>query len=63
MVGINTYYNVWFVIWPNQKALGMIITPEVKASSAKTAMLFSRTNTLLSLPMLLSMVVPKSLLI
>ena len=37
--------------------------PEVKAKSARTAMLFSRTNTLLSLPMLLSMVAPKSLLI
>ena len=35
-------YNVWFVIWPNQKkALGMIeVTPEVKAASAKIAMLF-----------------------
>ena len=35
-------YNVWFVIWPNQKkALGMVeVTPEVKAASAKTAMIF-----------------------
>ena len=50
--------NVWFVIWPNQKrALGIIeCDPDQKAKSAKTAMLFSRTNTLLSLPMLLTMV-------
>ena len=51
-------FNVWFVIWPNQKrALGIVeCEAEVKAKSAKTAMLFSRTNTLLSLPMLLAMV-------
>ena len=56
-------YNVWFVIWPNQKkALGIVETsPEIKAASAKTAMLFSRTNTLLSLPMLLTMVVAQNL--
>ena len=59
-------YNVWFVIWPNQKkALGMIeCSPDVKtASSAKTAMLFSRTNTLLSLPMLLTMVAAQNLVL
>ena len=56
-------YNVWFVIWPNQKkALGMIeCTPEEKTYSAKRAMLFSRTNTLLSFPMLLSMVAAQNL--
>ena len=55
--------NVWFVIWPNQKrALGIVeADPETKAKSAKTAMLFSRTNTLLSLPMLLSMVAAQNL--
>ena len=55
--------NVWFVIWPNQKrALGMIeCDAEVKAKSAKTAMLFSRTNTLLSLPMLLTMIAAQNL--
>jgi uncharacterized membrane protein len=55
--------NVWFVIWPNQKrALGMIeCDAELKAKSAKTAMLFSRTNTLLSLPMLLTMVAAQNL--
>ncbi len=55
--------NVWFVIWPNQKrALGMIeCDADLKAKSAKTAMLFSRTNTLLSLPMLLTMVAAQNL--
>ena len=53
----------WFVIWPNQKrALGIVeADPETKAKSAKTAMLFSRTNTLLSLPMLLTMVIAQNL--
>ena len=62
-LGIVMAYNVWFVIWPNQKkALGMIeCTAEEKAASARTAMLFSRTNTLLSLPMLLSMVAAQNL--
>ena len=62
-LGIVMAYNVWFVIWPNQKrALGMVeTTPELKAKSAKTAMLFSRTNTLLSLPMLLAMVSAQNL--
>jgi uncharacterized membrane protein len=62
-LGIIMAYNVWFVIWPNQKkALGMLeCTPEEKAKSARTAMLFSRTNTLLSLPMLLSMVAAQNL--
>ena len=62
-LGIIMAYNVWFFIWPNQKkALGIVeCTPEEKAASAKTAMLFSRTNTLLSLPMLLTMVVAQNL--
>ena len=52
-LGLIMAYNVWFIIWPNQKkVLGIVeVTPEEKAKSAKTAMLFSRTNTLLSLPM------------
>jgi len=56
--GIIMWFNVWFVIWPNQKkALGMVeATPEAKAAAARTAMLFSRTNTLLSFPMLFAMV-------
>ncbi len=62
-LGIIMAFNVWFVIWPNQKrALGIVeCEPELKAKSAKTAMLFSRTNTLLSLPMLLSMVAAQNL--
>ena len=62
-IGIIMAYNVWFVIWPNQKrALGMVeVDSETKAKSAKTAMLFSRTNTLLSLPMLLCMVIAQNL--
>ena len=62
-LGIIMAYNVWFVIWPNQKkALGIVeCSPEEKAISAKKAMLFSRTNTLLSFPMLLSMVAAQNL--
>ena len=62
-LGIIMAYNVWFVIWPNQKrALGIVeCDPDLKAKSAKTAMLFSRANTLLSLPMLLSMVAAQNL--
>ena len=62
-LGIIMAYNVWFVIWPNQKkALGIIeALPEEKANSAKTAMIFSRINTLLSFPMLLTMVAAQNL--
>ena len=62
-LGLIMAFNVWFVIWPNQKrALGIVeCEPELKAKSARTAMLFSRTNTLLSLPMLLIMVAAQNL--
>ena len=62
-LGIIMAFNVWFVIWPNQKkALGIVeVEADIKAKSAKTAMLFSRTNTLLSLPMLLTMVIAQNL--
>ena len=62
-LGVIMAFNVWFVIWPNQKrALGIVeCEPELKAKSARTAMLFSRTNALLSLPMLLSMVMAQNL--
>jgi len=62
-LGLIMAYYVWFIIWPNQKkVLGIVeVTPEEKAKSAKTAMLFSRTNTLLSLPMLLTMVAAQNL--
>jgi len=57
-LGIIMWFNVWFVIWPNQKrALGIVdADADSKAKSARTAMLFSRTNTLLSIPMLFAMV-------
>jgi uncharacterized membrane protein len=57
-LGIIMWFNVWFVIWPNQKkALGIVeASADEKAASARTAMLFSRTNTLLSVPMLFAMV-------
>ena len=50
-------FNVWFIIWPNQqKALGLVDADDAtKAKSARTAMLASRTNTLLSIPMLYAM--------
>ena len=62
-LGVIMAFNVWFVIWPNQKrALGIVeCDPELKAKSARTAMLFSRTNTLLSMPMLLTMVAAQNL--
>ncbi|PZR34547.1 urate hydroxylase PuuD [Caulobacter segnis] len=51
------FLNVWGVIWPNQKrALGIIeVDADAKAKAARTAMLFSRINTLLSIPMLATM--------
>ncbi len=57
-LGLIMWFNVWFVIWPNQKiALGIVESePDKKPLAAKKAMLFSRTNTLLSIPMLFSMV-------
>jgi uncharacterized membrane protein len=51
-------FNVWFVIWPaQQKALGMVEADDAtKAAAATRAMMFSRTNTLLSIPMLYCMI-------
>jgi uncharacterized membrane protein len=51
-------FNVWFIIWPNQKrALGIVaVEPDVKAKSARIAMLTSRFNTMLSVPMLFLMI-------
>lgn len=50
--------NVWVIIWPNQKkALGLVEADDAtKAKAATTAMMFSRTNTLLSIPMLYCMI-------
>ena len=62
-LGIIMWFNVWFVIWPNQKkALGIVeADADTKAASARTAMLFSRTNTMLSIPMLFAMVAAQNL--
>ena len=50
-------FNVWFIIWPNQKkALGLVEADDAtKAASARTAMITSRFNTMLSIPMLYAM--------
>ncbi|MCF8468176.1 MAG: urate hydroxylase PuuD [Sneathiella sp.] len=62
-LGIIMWFNVWFVIWPNQKkALGIVdADAATKAASARTAMLFSRTNTMLSIPLLYAMVSAQNL--
>ena len=62
-LGTIMWFNVWFVIWPNQKkALGIVeASADEKKASARTAMLFSRTNTLLSIPMLFAMVSAQNL--
>ena len=56
-LAIIMFLNVWGIIWPNQKiALGLKeADADAKAKAARIAMLASRTNTLLSLPMLTSM--------
>ena len=62
-LGLIMAFNVWFVIWPNQqKALGMVaVEADAKAKAARTAMLISRTNTMLSIPMLYAMVAAQNL--
>jgi uncharacterized membrane protein len=60
-LAIIMWFNVWFIIWPNQqKALNIdnkhpTLDATAKATAGKTAMLFSRTNTFLSVPMLVAM--------
>jgi uncharacterized membrane protein len=56
-LGLIMAFNVWAIIWPNQqKALGLVEADDAtKAKSARVAMLASRTNTLLSIPMLYAM--------
>jgi uncharacterized membrane protein len=53
-------FNVWVFIWPNQKKILGIVsaTDEEKASARKVALLASRTNFVLSIPMLMCMVGP-----
>jgi uncharacterized membrane protein len=62
-LGLIMAFNVWFIIWPNQKkVLGIVeATNEEKPIAAKKALIASRTNTLLSLPMLLTMVAAQNL--
>ena len=62
-LGLIMAFNVWFIIWPNQKkALGIVeCPPEEKPICLKKAVMASRINTLLSLPMLLSMVMAQNL--
>ncbi|MCY4156837.1 MAG: urate hydroxylase PuuD [Gammaproteobacteria bacterium] len=57
-LGSIMLFNVWFVIWPNQKrVLGIVeASAEEINKSRRTAFVFSRTNTLLSIPMLASMI-------
>ncbi len=57
------FLNVWGIIWPNQKrALGIVeADADTKAKAARIAMLASRTNLLLSLPMLTSMAMQQTL--
>jgi len=55
-------FNVWFIIWPNQKkALGIVqVAPEEKTKAARLAMLASRFNTMFSIPMLYMMVIQQN---
>ncbi len=55
--------NVWFVIWPNQKKILGIVNADAdaKKKAGRIAMLASRTNTMLSIPMLYCMVGQKLL--
>jgi len=55
-------FNVWFIIWPAQKkALGLVeADADTKAKAATRAMMFSRTNTLLSIAMLYCMISAES---
>jgi uncharacterized membrane protein len=61
-LGIIMWFNVWFLIWPAQQKVLNIggkysdLGADAKAAAAKTAMIFSRTNTMLSIPMLFCMI-------
>lgn len=57
-LGVVMWFNVWMIIWPNQKrALGLVdADADTRARSARVAMLTSRTNTVLAFPMLYAMV-------
>ncbi len=63
MIGVGVWlgtimlFNVWVLIWPNQKKILGIVpaTDEQKAAARKTALYASRINYILSIPMLLCM--------
>ncbi len=57
-LGTIMLFNVWVLIWPNQKKILGIVeaTPEQIAKAKVVALMASRTNTLLSIPMLMTMV-------
>jgi uncharacterized membrane protein len=59
-LGTIMLFNVWVLIWPNQKkVLGMVEASAEQVAKAKnTAFLASRSNTLMSIPMLMSMIGP-----
>jgi len=61
LLGLIMAFNVWFIIWPNQKkALGLVPADDAtKAAAARLAMLTSRTNFVLSVPMLYCMVMSR----
>lgn len=63
ILGLIMAYNVWFIIWPNQqKALGLVeADADTKKKAARTAMLASRFNTMVSIPMLYCMVAQQNL--
>ena len=68
LIGIGMYlalimaFNVWFIIWPNQKkVLGIVdAAADKKAAAARIAGMTSRINTMLSIPMLYCMVAQKN---
>ena len=62
-LAVVMFLNVWGIIWPNQKrALGIVaVDDDKKARAARVAMLASRTNLLLSFPMLTSMAMYQTL--
>jgi len=57
-LGTIMFFNVWVLIWPNQKkVLGIVPADDAtKAKAARVAFLASRTNTMLSIPMIFFMV-------
>ncbi|HTV32037.1 MAG TPA: urate hydroxylase PuuD [Methylocella sp.] len=63
LIGLLMAFNVWFIIWPNQqKVLGLVpADDDAKAKSARLAMLTSRANFVLSIPLLYCMVTARLL--